>query len=545
MNKKITEDIIALDQELWKKLQETGIFASKRITYGTSGFRFKNEALDYIVFRLGFFQALIAQRDAPRHWGIAITASHNPKPDNGVKIINAHTGMLEIKYEKVLEDYMNNPDFLSALDKLIKELGIDNTETGESFIVLGHDTRTSADRLKALFKKSATLFGARILDIGQVATPHVFVTVDYLNKGLVSLKNTVEEIRDYYFKIYSEKYNRIVKLLPAFEKKKIVFDCSNGVGFLSIRQFNERCVKNSHNLIIINKDDGENLNNLCGAEHVHKVQTIPANYDESVPYGISLDGDADRLTYFLYKNNQLELVDGDKMSALIALFIQKVLKDVLKIEKYNLGAVMTNYSNFALKKYLTERGISQGVAKTGVKYLHGMAEDMEVGVYFESNGHGTLTIQQSFLDQIESKVDKTNKEHVLAWELINFINPLTGDAVFNFLQIELILLYLNMSREEFANIFVYKKFKTYKLKVKDKNAIIADEIKAIVVEPKEIQNHIDLLVEKHKELSPRIYIRPSGTEDIIRIHIEADTDEVIQQIREELDPFLLTNKVIN
>lgn len=45
---------------------------------------------------------------------------------------------------------------------------------------------------------------------------------------------------------------------------------------------------------------GENdLNNKCGAEHVHKLELLPKNITEDDFYGVSVDGDADRLIYFI------------------------------------------------------------------------------------------------------------------------------------------------------------------------------------------------------------------------------------------------------
>ena len=43
-------------------------------------------------------------------------------------------------------------------------------------------------------------------------------------------------------------------------------------------------------------------------------------------------------------------------------------------------------------------------AKTGVKYVHHKAEQFDIGVYFESNGHGTAIFSAAFLDKVEESL---------------------------------------------------------------------------------------------------------------------------------------------
>jgi phosphoacetylglucosamine mutase len=86
---------------------------SKRINYGTAGFRTLGEYLDRVCFRTGILAAIRAKMRGLG--GVMITASHNPKQDNGVKIIERDGSMLEPKWEKLAEDLVNAPDLSEYL----------------------------------------------------------------------------------------------------------------------------------------------------------------------------------------------------------------------------------------------------------------------------------------------------------------------------------------------------------------------------------------------------------------------------------------------
>jgi phosphomannomutase len=63
--------------------------------------------------------------------------------------------------------------------------------------------------------------------------------------------------------------------------------------------------------------------------------------------------------------------------------------------------VQTAYANGASTIFLKENGISISMAKTGVKFLHHKAQEYDLGVYFEANGHGTVLFSDNFLDCIQ------------------------------------------------------------------------------------------------------------------------------------------------
>ena len=61
----------------------------------------------------------------------------------------------------------------------------------------------------------------------------------------------------------------------------------------------------------------------------------------------------------------------------------------------NLGVVQTAYANGSSTRYLEEvMKVPVYCTKTGVKHLHHKAQEFDIGVYFEANGHGTVSSLQ-------------------------------------------------------------------------------------------------------------------------------------------------------
>jgi phosphoacetylglucosamine mutase len=89
----------------------------KRFAYGTAGFRTLGDHLDRVCFRTG----ILAGIRAKLHGGLAgvmVTASHNPKQDNGLKVIERTGAMLEPSWEKVAEALVNAEDIAAYLEQL-------------------------------------------------------------------------------------------------------------------------------------------------------------------------------------------------------------------------------------------------------------------------------------------------------------------------------------------------------------------------------------------------------------------------------------------
>ena len=114
--------------------------------------------------------------------------------------------------------------------------------------------------------------------------------------------------------------------------------------------------------------------------------------------------------YFLVQPNSYksELVDGDKIMALFALFLEEQLSilnksgDVtVRPNQTRLGIVQTAYANGASTSYLKQLGLEVVFTPTGVKHLHEKAAEYDIGIYFEANGHGTVLFSEAYLCYLE------------------------------------------------------------------------------------------------------------------------------------------------
>jgi len=103
-----------------------------------------------------------------------------------------------------------------------------------------------------------------------------------------------------------------------------------------------------------------------------------------------------------------------------------------------------------------------------------------------------------------------------------------GDSIANVLLIEAILFDLDMTVQQFSEIYVENPSRLYKIKVADRTQFktIADESR--LTEPAEVQEEIDAAVAQVKE--GKAFVRPSGTEDILRLYSEAATLEEMNQL---------------
>lgn len=120
---------------------------------------------------------------------------------------------------------------------------------------------------------------------------------------------------------------------------------------------------------------------------------------------VSFDGDADRIVFFSVRDrNEFILFDGDKISALAA----TVLKELCEQADIDLrlGVVQTAYANGNATRYIQEAlRIPLIFTKTGVKYLHERAEEFDIGIYFEANGHGTILFNSNAIEIIHARAN--------------------------------------------------------------------------------------------------------------------------------------------
>jgi phosphoacetylglucosamine mutase len=279
---------------------------------------------------------------------------------------------------------------------------------------------------------------------------------------------------------------------------------------------------------ILNKDTStpEKLNHECGADFVKIKQTKPVGFDLKPGYRCaSLDGDADRIVFYYTDGNSFKLLDGDKIATLAAaFFIQYVREANLNLA---VGIVQTAYANGSSTAYAKEElGIPVVFTPTGVKHLHHAAEAFDIGVYFEANGHGTVLFSSKAIQLFNTSKGSTENESKalkILRSMYNLINQTVGDALSDLLMVEAILMMKQMSFEIWDSAYTDLPSKQEKVKVADRNIFVPINADTELAEPADLQGKINAVVKKFNK--GRSFVRPSGTEDVVRVYAEAATTE--------------------
>ena len=126
----------------------------------------------------------------------------------------------------------------------------------------------------------------------------------------------------------------------------------------------------------------------------------------------------------------------------------------------------------------------------------------------------------------------TSAAEILA--LNDLINAAVGDAISDILLVEVALVRRGMDLVQWHRIYEDLPSRQLACPVKDRFAIVTEDSERRVSEPKELQLAIDSIVARFP--GSRSFVRPSGTEDIVRIYAEApdaaQTEELANCIRQ-------------
>lgn len=505
------------------------------LQYGTSGFRTNAKQLDHIMFRMGLL-ATLRSKKTKATIGVMVTASHNPEEDNGVKLVDPMGEMVTQDWEEHATQLANadQEDLLTALKNIIEKEAINMSQEANVFV--GKDTRSSSVSLSQAVLDGVSALGGHSKDYGLVTTPQLHYMVCCQNTQGKYGEATVE---GYYTK-FCQAFIQLTKNTSnrTDDQKHLCLDGANGIGALKVREMESHLKKELQ--ISLNNDGSKGrLNHQCGADYV-KVQQKP-------PTGIkinpgerccSFDGDADRIVYY-YTDSEgtFHLLDGDKMATLISTFLKELLTQAgldLKI-----AVVQTAYANGSSTHYLENTmKVLVRCTKTGVKHLHHVAQEFDVGVYFEANGHGTVLFSKAAEEKIQQLAEDTNvnderkKAALLLRNTINVINQTVGDAISDMLLIEAILAIKGMTIQQWDTIYTDLPNRQLKVKVADRRVIDTTDAERRAVTPAGLQEAIDNLVKKYRQA--RSFVRPSGTEDVVRVYAEADTQESADALAHEV-----------
>ncbi len=281
---------------------------------------------------------------------------------------------------------------------------------------------------------------------------------------------------------YSMGRNRYIGYLMtvptrAFKNLKVGLDCANGAASTVAKAVFDALGAKTY--VINNEPDGTNINTNCGSTHIEHLQKYVV--DNGLDVGFAYDGDADRCLAVDEKGN---LVDGDA----ILYICGKYMKDKGRLN--NNTVVTTVMSNLGLYKAFDAEGISYEKTAVGDKYVY---ENMM------ENGH-ILGGEQS--------------GHIIFAK-----NARTGDGVLTSLKIMEVMIENKASLTELTrNLKIYPQL-LVNVRVSSKDAVMND---ADVLQATK-------LVEEKLGDNGRILLRQSGTEPLIRVMVEAESDDICKE----------------
>lgn len=386
-------------------------------------------------------------------------------------------------------------------------------------VVIGKDTRQSGYMFENALAAGLTASGADVYLLGYIPTPGVAYAIrdgkfdcgvmisashnPYYDNGLKvingeghKLEAEIEEKIEAYIDSaedtlpyavrssightfdYTEGRDRYVEYLVSLVKKpfdgiKIALDCSNGSASSVAKGIFERLGAVTY--VINAEPDGENINNNCGSTHIEVLMDYVKQCGADI--GFAFDGDADRC---LAVDENGNMIDGDMIMYLCGCYMSEC--GTLN----NNTVVTTVMSNIGLYKAFDARGISYEKTAVGDKYVY---ENMR------SNGY-SLGGEQS--------------GHIIFSRYAT-----TGDGLLTALMIMEAVVAKNVRVSELlSGLRIYPQ-RLVNVRVKDKKAALEDEY---------VKN-IAARVEEELGTDGRLLLRTSGTEPVVRVMAEAETEE--------------------
>ena len=270
--------------------------------------------------------------------------------------------------------------------------------------------------------------------------------------------------------------------MNSFKNKKVALDLANGSAFSIAKSVFDAL--GATTFVINNEPNGNNINNNAGSTHIENLQKFLI--ENKCDVGFAYDGDADRCIAVDEDGN---VVDGDKIMFACA----KRLKAEGKLKDDTV--VTTVMSNIGLYKALENAGIKYVKTDVGDKNVHKEMIQNNYSFGGDQSGH-----------------------------IIFAKHATTGDGILTSLKIMDAMIDEKKTLKELTKDVVLYPQVLKNVEVTDKNKCIEDNNLLSYKESleKEIQN------------KGRILLRKSGTENLIRIMVEAETKEMCNSFVEKI-----------
>ena len=400
-------------------------------------------------------------------------------------------------------------------------------------VTIGKDTRISGDLLKGSLIAGLCTAGADVLDLGTLPTPGVaWVTVDEgADAGIVISAshnpfehNGIKIFNGQGFKLSDELEEKIEDIVlfghnnvpmkthgeigkvsyvaPKASEDyidhlestidstlgglRVLVDCANGAASATAARLFDRFSKLRTD--VINADpDGVNINDKCGSTHIEALSAMvkAGGYD----MGIAFDGDADRC---LAVDELGNLIDGDQIMAACGL-------DMMHKGKLPGNTVVaTVMSNLGLHVYTKEHGMKLECTAVGDRNVLERMLEKGYAIGGEQSGH-----------------------------MIFLEHATTGDGELTALQILALLKESGKKASELFGACPRYPQVLINIPVADndvKKAVMASELLAQAIQREEAALGGE----------GRVLVRPSGTEALMRVMVEAKTEEIARTAAQRL-----------
>ena len=397
-------------------------------------------------------------------------------------------------------------------------------------IMVGCDTRRSGDMLANALMAGACSVGANVIYLGVLPTPAVaYLTKKYgADAGVVIsashnpmefngikffdrngfklpddiedeieklIENKMESVDfpegeaigsiEYRLDAYSEYVENAIKTVPVdLTGIKLVVDCAEGASFhTSIDALTRLGAK----IIAIHcSPNGININKACGSTHMEElVETVKK---EKADAGLAFDGDADR---FLAVDEKGNIVDGDQIMSIVG----KYMKEKGKLKDDTI--VVTVMSNLGMFIMADNEGIKLEKTKVGDRYVLERMKEIGAVLGGEQSGH-----------------------------VIYLNENTTGDGLLSALHLLEVMKKTGKQLSELAKVMTVMPQALV-------NAQVSNDKKDSYVNDDEISEKIKELETKFAG-KVRVLIRPSGTEPLVRVMIEGERQEEIDEDARQL-----------